>query len=150
MTTQTRKKHLGLWWLVLVLGLTNVAIFLEANQQTFSEPVAVAASVEEATPKSGSVAGHVASISVTIGSGLIILGASIIWVSRFVKDLAATKPQAKTRTASNQPTKTATKSTTKAASSAKTTKTASKSTRKSSSKPATPKTTNTRSAKSKR
>ena len=149
MATQTRKKHLGLWWLVLVLGLTNVAIFLEANQQTFSEPVAVAASAEETSPKSGSVAGHVASISVTIGSGLIILGASIIWVSRFVKDLAATKPQTRTSTASARYTKTTTKTTPKATNSTKTAKPTNKSTRKSSSK-SMAKVKTTRPAKSKR
>lgn len=104
MKTQKRKKHLGLWWLVLVLGLTNAAIFLEAgHNQAFSEPVAVAASADEPPASTGSVAGHVASISVTIGSGLIILGAGVIWVSRFVQDLAATPPTSrKTKYAEKQ------------------------------------------------
>lgn len=147
MTTRTRKKHLGLWWLVLVLGLTNLAIFLEANPKALSEPVAAATSTEEVAPASGSVAGHVASISVTIGTGLIILGASIIWVTRFVKDLAATKPSATTSAAPKATTKTSrptgsTKSakTARTSQTSKTVKIASRSGRKSPAKPKTAKT----------
>lgn len=100
-----------------------MAIFLEANQANSWTPVALASEksiVKEDTTKSDEqttvtvppstsvakprVPQTAASIATTVGSGVIILVAAIIWVTRFVRNLVHMQPSTKSTAATSRST----------------------------------------------
>lgn len=90
---KTRRSHPLLVWMVLLFAMTNIAVLLEAER---CNTISVAASNGQVVATAGDPMLYFASMAATIGSGLIILGAAVVWVINFAKQVAKPNTPAKT------------------------------------------------------